>query len=53
VLLVLDSLLDLGGQEVTSLLFLDPVDLSERSSSELLDDLVPLVKNFLSFFEHI
>ena len=42
-LLVFDCLLDLGSQEVTCLLFLDLVDITESSSTEFLDDFVSLV----------
>ena len=50
VLCIFDSLLDLGSQEVARLSLLDLVDLSEGATSQLLNDLVPLVKNLLSFF---
>lgn len=50
VLLVLDSLLDLRGKEVTGLPLLNLVELTEGTASKLLDDLVALIENLLSFF---
>lgn len=49
-LLVFDSFLDLGGEEVTCLLLLDLVEFSKSTPSELLDDLVPLIEDLLTFF---
>ena len=43
VFLIFHCLFDLSSQKVTSLLFLDLVDITEGSTSELLDDLVSLV----------
>jgi len=50
VLLVLDCLLHLSSEVVACLLLLDLVDLSEGSSAQALDDLVPFVQNFLTLF---
>ena len=43
VLLIFDCLFDFGSQIVTSLLFLDLVDISKSTSTEFFYDLVPLI----------
>jgi len=47
---VLYSFLNLGREKVACLPLLDFVDISKGASSQLFDDLVPLVQNLLSFF---
>lgn len=49
-LLVLDGLLNLGGKEVSSLLLLNFVEFTKCATSQLLDYLVALIENLLSFF---
>ena len=48
-LLVLDGLLNLGSEEITGLPLFNFVELTEGTATKLLDDLVALVENLLSF----
>jgi hypothetical protein len=47
-LLVFNCLFDLGGDNFLGFLFLGLIDFSEGSSADLLDDLVPFLKNLLA-----
>jgi hypothetical protein len=51
-LCVLNSLLDLCCEKVSCLSLLYFIDISEGTASELLDNLVPFVEYFLSFFHY-
>jgi len=42
-LLVLNGLLDFGGEEVTGLLFLDLVNITESTVTQFLNDLISLI----------
>ena len=52
-LLVLDGFLDLRGKEVTRLALLDLEKLTESTTAESLNDLIPLVEDLLTFFHNL